>query len=225
MRGARQCSSSLICITGIIPAYAGSTDEGDIKGLYIGDHPRVCGEHIRCFDVNDITKGSSPRMRGAQEWYEGLPASKRIIPAYAGSTWATKAASARARDHPRVCGEHFSSKVRLTRYLGSSPRMRGALAVIVPRSEPHRIIPAYAGSTLVGRSVTLSGRDHPRVCGEHNMCKEWQKVPMGSSPRMRGARLSAMARVISMGIIPAYAGSTLKDPCNPNNMIDKISDF
>ena len=26
-------------------------------------------------------------------------------------------------------------------------------------------------------------------------------------------------------IIPADAGSTLKDPCNPNNMIDKISDF
>ena len=26
-------------------------------------------------------------------------------------------------------------------------------------------------------------------------------------------------------IIPADAGSTLRDPCNPNNMIDEITDF
>ena len=42
---------------------------------------------------------------------------------------------------------------------------------------------------------------------------------------MRGALGVGHIVDVLGGIIPAYAGSTLKDPCNPNNMIDKISDF
>ena len=42
---------------------------------------------------------------------------------------------------------------------------------------------------------------------------------------MRGAPDGRKPDVTNMGIIPADAGSTLKNPCNPNNMIDKISDF
>ena len=35
---------------------------------------------------------------------------------------------------------------------------------------------------------------------------------MGSSPRMRGALLKLNASLAELGIIPAYAGSTLKNP-------------
>ncbi len=42
---------------------------------------------------------------------------------------------------------------------------------------------------------------------------------------MRGALADKLLNAKAQGIIPADAGSTLKDPCNPNNMIDKISDF
>ncbi len=42
---------------------------------------------------------------------------------------------------------------------------------------------------------------------------------------MRGALDHAIKDIPAVGIIPADAGSTLKDHCNPNTMIDKISDF
>ena len=92
-------------------------------------------------------------------------------------------------DHPRTCGEH------------------GARSRRTPRR--HRIIPAYAGSTLPdfvsfhlmsgssphtrgaprGRSRGCpSPKDHPRIRGEH---------PDGRSAGQRDD-----------GIIPAYAGST-----------------
>ncbi len=70
------------------------------------------------------------------------------------------------------------------------------------------IIPAYAGSTRIGIRRTLSGRDHPRVCGEHkSFTIEIGEAP-GSSPRMRGARIMACLVNTRTGIIPAYAGST-----------------
>ena len=95
----------------------------------------------------------------------------------------------RRRDHPRVCGEHLDTSHR--------------------RLQVSRIIPAYAGSTLIllarpavplGSSPRMRGarrsrrrssgprRDHPRVCGEHG------ELHVGRAPRR--------------GIIPAYAGST-----------------
>ena len=52
-----------------------------------------------------------------------------------------------------------------------------------------------------------------------------KNVVQGSSPRMRGAQRCNKKFNNGERIIPADAGSTLKNPCNPNNMIDKISDF
>ena len=52
-------------------------------------------------------------------------------------------------------------------YVGSSPRMRGALKLTHAHSRIDGIIPAYAGSTL-GLIFTFDSQwDHPRVCGEH----------------------------------------------------------
>ena len=154
-------------------------------------HPRVCGEHV--LHVLHVR---------AVGW---------IIPTYAGSTPSSCATTfivvgssprmrgartacgrrpAWDRDHPRVCGEHAAQ------LLDELPHLR--------------IIPAYAGSTLMvtetrlstlGSSPRMRGapppgrcrsrwrRDHPRVCGEHEA---------GPS---HGKRQD--------GIIPAYAGSTL----------------
>ena len=88
-----------------------------------------------------------------------------------------------------------------------------------------RIIPADAGSTQGTRPSVVTWRDHPRGCGEHDKFSIPDRYGMGSSPRMRGALSEEEQYQAMAGIIPADAGSTLKDPCNPNNMIDKISDF
>ena len=46
-------------------------------------------------------------MRGARGRHRLVHAAEGIIPAYAGSTKAKRAAQRLARDHPRICGEHL----------------------------------------------------------------------------------------------------------------------
>ena len=70
------------------------------------------------------------------------------------------------RDHPRACGEQFSSQRTTVTAAGSSPRVRGAVIIIVIPAFPVGIIPARAGSRVAGDDVRLTGRDHPRACGE-----------------------------------------------------------
>ena len=94
---------------GIIPADAGSTRCGCTRLWCLADHPRGCGEHQVVASPNHQLTGSSPRMRGAPPGaFPRLPCG-RIIPADAGSTWASACTTARATDHPRGCGEHGSS--------------------------------------------------------------------------------------------------------------------
>ena len=86
--------------------------------------------------------------------------------------------------------------------------MRGSHANFANNYTFHRIIPAYAGLTslLIGRKV--AERDHPRVCGAHNVFSVGTIDEMGSSPRMRGSRAVFALSSHNLGIIPAYAGLT-----------------
>ena len=138
--------------------------------------------------------GSSPHTRGARGLDHGDFQCCRIIPAYAGSTRHHPDRARPAADHPRIRGEHADPGSRTLYLEGSSPHTRGALRRRRPSSGPGRIIPAYAGSTPAPTSHFPPNRDHPRIRGEHD-------------PLPRPARLGR-------GIIPAYAGSTLGNPCN-----------
>ena len=71
---------------GIIPACAGSTFDMIEILRQIGDHPRMCGEHVRRQSVRQLLTG--------------------IIPACAGSTQTHRLHDQPRRDHPRMCGEH-----------------------------------------------------------------------------------------------------------------------
>ena len=178
------------------------------------DHPRVCGEHAALNSVEGRYEGSSPRMRGAPLCSIDPFLAQGIIPAYAGST---RPGSRRARsvgDHPRVCGEHRATSTSYASWWGSSPRMRGARAPQHGGRPVRGIIPAYAGSTHLPKVSSVHSRDHPRVCGEHSLSEQDWRSNLGSSPRMRGARLLGGGAVELRGIIPAYAGSTAS-PCCP----------
>ena len=75
-----------------------------------------------------------------------------------------------------------------------------------------RLIPAYAGSTSSSYWASWLAQAHPRLRGEH-----WPAPPkwlsgMGSSPLTRGARVLHRRRPGTPGLIPAYAGSTMKSP-------------
>ena len=162
-------------------------------------------------DGEPVNPGSSPRMRGTlYRAYERI-VEAGIIPAYAGNTSTQSATPRPRRDHPRVCGEHcWVSEYQMVQW-GSSPRMRGTRQ----RRDDHRllpgIIPAYAGNTCVRFAPSSASGDHPRVCGEHPDSPDSPSETMGSSPRMRGTQGYAVRPICRSGIIPAYAGNTLRD--------------
>ena len=159
----------------------------------------------------DASQGSSPRMRGTRSHrlHDNCP--RGIIPAYAGNTQRRTPCRPSHRDHPRVCGEHNGSDADAVMHRGSSPRMRGTHVSTYIEDVLFGIIPAYAGNTACSKPSPTSPRDHPRVCGEHPGVVSVTVIPGGSSPRMRGTPLQEPHRPRPAGIIPAYAGNTLRD--------------
>ena len=165
-RGARPPRPGKTPASGIIPAYAGSTEDVNAFQLGLRDHPRIRGEHFWVWLIWEASWGSSPHTRGARAFLGEGDMSGRIIPAYAGSTSPWSAPSSRAPDHPRIRGEH--------------------VRVAVVGCEAG-IIPAYAGSTARGVWVGACRADHPRIRGEHSGFAAIGKCAAGSSPHTRGA--------------------------------------
>ena len=150
-------------------------------------------------------------MRGAPAIPAGIQSSSGIIPADAGSTPSEAPPCRKAGDHPRGCGEHSTVTAPLGFPSGSSPRMRGALAVDPGARLLHGIIPADAGSTLCPIGVMSSTPDHPRGCGEHPVQGKGDDRRAGSSPRMRGAHLQNKYHPPCARIIPADAGEHMRE--------------
>mgnify|MGYP000226430352 CR=1 FL=1 len=147
-------------------------------------------------------------MRGTQSDGGDVLLLDGIIPAYAGNTARWKDMSVRLRDHPRVCGEHVSLNSFGIGKPGSSPRMRGTPVASDLHKTDTGIIPAYAGNTGLVHGWNARCRDHPRVCGEHDVYSAEERMKAGSSPRMRGTPNAQTATSAYTGIIPAYAGNT-----------------
>ncbi len=73
-----------------------------------------------------------------------------------------------------------------------------------------RLIPAYAGNTPGLPAPRWTRQAHPRVCGEHEMTAIEYTSNIGSSPRMRGTRPGSTPGGHDPGLIPAYAGNTVR---------------
>ena len=208
-RGAQSRRSARSSSSRIIPACAGSTRAGRPRRSATGDHPRVRGEHSPNRDAARISRGSSPRARGARGRTHVPAVRFGIIPACAGSTLAKRCRVRRRGDHPRVRGEHLINRLDTLTSEGSSPRARGARVARPPADQHRGIIPACAGSTVSHASQRHRPRDHPRVRGEHGTCIPDEPSGEGSSPRARGAP-GMLRGVLGLGgIIPACAGSTV----------------
>ena len=190
-RGAQDGSPASEIRQRIIPAYAGSTNRCRRGSPGTWDHPRIRGEHRRKF--------SSPHP------------SSRIIPAYAGSTRRSSFPYPFGGDHPRIRGEHNLAKRTGLPASGSSPHTRGARRADACRPPCGRIIPAYAGSTPGPRRGRGWLMDHPRIRGEHHVFWLCRNSNVGSSPHTRGAPYRGPHESIWHGIIPAYAGSTMRN--------------
>ena len=126
-RGAQFRSPPRRARVGIIPACAGSTC--GLPGCRASrrDHPRMRGEHAAGAWWEPQTKGSSQHARGALEAYGLVALAGGIIPACAGSTYRRWRSHGRARDHPRMRGEHTLPDTVAAPCSGSSPHARGTL--------------------------------------------------------------------------------------------------
>ena len=169
------------------------------------------GEHHAWAAAPCLVKGSSPHARRAPMVRPPYLMTQGIISACAGSTSRRNCATCGSGDHPRMRGEHVSLPTDIVPLMGSSPHARGARGRRCRRMRPCRIIPACAGSTCLYAYTTSSHPDHPRMRGEHFHLSLPRPLFRGSSPHARGARAVAVERTTAAGIIPACAGSTLKD--------------
>ena len=208
VRGSLMMVRSPEMVFGIIPAGAGLTGRHTRRLLYIRDHPRGCGAHILPVFSFYKSVGSSPRVRGSlcpcSMYIQGVG----IIPAGAGLTSWKRPTQAGRRDHPRGCGAHLDEQAGAPTMTGSSPRVRGSLALLAASASPPGIIPAGAGLTSMKSMACRLRRDHPRGCGAHFVEDVQEYGRLGSSPRVRGSRSYRQRQDVLGGIIPAGAGLT-----------------
>ncbi len=132
----------------------------------------------------------------------------RFIPACTGNTSWRFASRGGKPVHPRVYGEYAKKDYHGICFTGSSPCVRGILALPVCPGPGYRFIPACTGNTSTRRHRTCTHAVHPRVYGEYVL---WLKVVCevcGSSPRVRGIQVLVMDRRVCLRFIPACTGNT-----------------
>ena len=93
---------------------------------------------------------------------------------------------------------------------GSSPRGRGKRDVVANLVERGRLIPAWAGKTWTHTSSPERYWAHPRVGGENCTVSKTNADLAGSSPRGRGKRPRPDRSSHLSGLIPAWAGKTIR---------------
>ena len=157
MRGKASSPSRWILGTRITPAYAGKSFNLYALTTAFWDHPRVCGEKLRCCMRWQIRRGSPPRMRGKDAKVLIMLPLRGITPAYAGKRPCTRYSQKGTRDHPRVCGEKSTGHVKPFGRTGSPPRMRGKVKKPFTINALPRITPAYAGKRKSMNASSITG--------------------------------------------------------------------
>ena len=201
----------------IIPAHAGQTGSQTVLLRCLADHPRACGANLLCRLPRVGEFGSSPRMRGKRHCLSPMYSCRRIIPAHAGQTASRSQARTLPTDHPRACGANYACCSASVSPYGSSPRMRGKLALSLAPCPGVRIIPAHAGQTGGRWRLRRARPDHPRACGANTVQGAAFAGVVGSSPRMRGKHVLGDTPFVRIRIIPAHAGQTstpMSVPCS-----------
>ena len=208
VRGKLDALQALDRLVRLIPACAGKTVHVPRCDRGRGAHPRVCGENRRARMAGVSPRGSSPRVRGKRQRRRRDPRRRRLIPACAGKTPASRRARQGRRAHPRVCGENSMRPPVAASVSGSSPRVRGKRGGGPGRTSSPGLIPACAGKTRTCSSAARTTRAHPRVCGENTSTGSPGRTRGGSSPRVRGKRQGGPRLRGPVGLIPACAGKT-----------------
>ena len=166
------------------------------------------GEHFFAHITPFTVEGSSPHARGTRFCLVVSARRLGIIPACAGNTRLVVLRRSPIRDHPRMRGEHEAHHPCRRACAGSSPHARGTPQSRGLGGADAGIIPACAGNTPSGYTVTRCFGDHPRMRGEHPASGAGVDGRRGSSPHARGTLFGEELVGLVEGIIPACAGNT-----------------
>ena len=191
-----------------IPAWAGNSLPSLSLQVPEAVHPRVGGEQMRTSPMTDLLSGSSPRGRGTVRGDDRVWLRRRFIPAWAGNRTTGQRPLTGPPVHPRVGGEQGSLMRADQDFVGSSPRGRGTVVMILVRHGTARFIPAWAGNSRPCDVVVKKGAVHPRVGGEQPNFSSDSNPASGSSPRGRGTGPRAWKTSRWSRFIPAWAGNS-----------------
>ena len=110
---------------------------------------------------------------------------------------------------PAWAGETSAGRpIEGCRFQGLSPRGRGKPGRRLSPPAPLRSIPAWAGETADRLPPYGGGKVYPRVGGGNVLAGFLAMALQGLSPRGRGKLLLGIARILTTGSIPAWAGET-----------------
>ena len=174
---------------GSSPRVRGTRSQSFLGAQGAAVHPRVCGELGQLVQQPVRVRGSSPRVRGTLGHGRLAGAVWRFIPACAGNSLGSRAASVvDGRFIPACAGNSRASARSIVCAAGSSPRVRGTRPDRPEPLQPQRFIPACAGNSGSTHSPWRAETVHPRVCGELRGARRRSPRGRGSSPRVRGTR-------------------------------------
>ena len=112
---------------------------------------------------------------------------------------------------PACAGKTYCWLVPVGSRLGSPPRVREKLIVLITEKKPVGITPACAGKTNFKDIFLFNGWDHPRVCGKNLLTRRTRNSCPGSPPRVREKPCVVLPLPLWIGITPACAGKTEYD--------------
>ena len=171
---------------GLIPVGAGQTKGRRTMPRNSGAHPRRCGADFAGDAVAVSVQGSSPQVRGRLARDATATPQPGLIPAGAGQTPSAPWKASAQRAHPRRCGADTALFVAVIAVLGSSPQVRGRLALPPRWAAMWRLFPAGAGQTTGPQRAGFVIGAHPRRCGADITRRPAMLPRMGSSPQVRG---------------------------------------
>ena len=161
------------------------------------------------FPLTEETASVPPRVREKVCAKRVVVPPARITPACAGKSAYLVRYACPYEDHPRVCGEKLISNTGSRIPMGSPPRVRGKVGLLLPLLTFVGITPACAGKSNWSHRFYSGSRDHPRVCGEKLAWAALRASAAGSPPRVRGKGLRSRLHMVCTGITPACAGKRI----------------
>ena len=113
----------------------------------------------------------------------------------------------KAWDHPHAYGDKCRCSVAAVVKGGSSPRVWGQVAKMLPGIVNDRIIPTRMGTRGASGWNLYNCRDHPHAYGDKSSTTGNRSAKLGSSPRVWGQALFCISINLFSRIIPTRMGT------------------